>query len=95
MQVWTESAERKEAGGVYLFESRAAAEAYIGMHEARLKGCGIPVVNVKVRLVGCRVGWSGGRPAQAVHRGSLTVARLASREVLTSLPLAPPMPAVL
>lgn len=33
-QVWTENAETKEAGGVYLFDTRENAQAYITMHEA-------------------------------------------------------------
>ncbi|PSC69395.1 monooxygenase [Micractinium conductrix] len=46
-KVWTENADTEEAGGVYLFADRPSAEAYIAMHSARLKGFGIPQVNVK------------------------------------------------
>ncbi|PRW60570.1 monooxygenase [Chlorella sorokiniana] len=46
-KVWTENAEAKEAGGIYLFDSRENAQKYIAMHETRLKGFGVPVVNVK------------------------------------------------
>lgn len=47
-QVWTESEERQEAGGIYLFADRASADAYIQMHTERLKGFGVPTVNAKV-----------------------------------------------
>lgn len=56
-QVWTESEERQEAGGIYLFDTKENAQNYIAMHEARLKGFGIPVVNVKAS------GWQGRWPA--------------------------------
>eukprot|EP00887_Chlorella_sp_A99_P006332 scaffold3.g6332.t1 len=47
-KVWTESQERQEAGGVYLFSDRQSAQQYITMHEARLKSFGIPQVNAKL-----------------------------------------------
>lgn len=47
-KVWTESEERQEAGGIYLFADRASADAYIQMHTERLKGFGVPTVNAKV-----------------------------------------------
>ncbi|KAI8468831.1 MAG: mono-oxygenase [Monoraphidium minutum] len=47
-KVWTESEVSKEAGGVYLFSDRASAEAYLGMHAARLKGFGVPEVAAKI-----------------------------------------------
>ncbi|KAI9014053.1 mono-oxygenase [Hyaloraphidium curvatum] len=47
-KVWTESAERKEAGGIYLFEDRSSAEAYLEMHSKRLKGFGVPEVHAKI-----------------------------------------------
>ncbi len=50
-KVWTENTETGEAGGIYLFSDRPSAEAYLGMHTARLKQFGIPVVNGKVFAV--------------------------------------------
>ena len=47
-KIWTENAERQEAGGIYLFADRASAEAYLAMHTARLTGFGIPRVNGKI-----------------------------------------------
>lgn len=40
-KIWTEAPEEGRAGGLYLFESRAAAEAYRDKHAARLEGVGI------------------------------------------------------
>jgi hypothetical protein len=38
-KVWLRSPERRESGGIYLFESREAAEAYVtGPIVARIKG---------------------------------------------------------
>lgn len=65
LQVWTESQERGEAGGVYLFSDRASAEAYMAMHEARLKVFGVPHVNVKVwaaRVGGTQIKQGAGQP---------------------------------
>ena len=48
-KIWTESAEEKRAGGVYLFRSRAAAEAYHAKHAARLGRAGITGIEVTYR----------------------------------------------
>ncbi|MCL7462667.1 monooxygenase [Pseudomonas sp. NW5] len=47
-KIWTESPEREEAGGIYLFSDRAQAEAYLAMHTARLQSFGVPQVNGKL-----------------------------------------------
>ncbi|WP_260288856.1 monooxygenase [Peribacillus aracenensis] len=47
-KIWTEDNEAKEAGGIYLFESKASASKYLAMHTARLKGFGIEKVNGKI-----------------------------------------------
>lgn len=47
-KIWTENAETKEAGGIYLFEDDASARKYLEMHVARLKDFGVPEVNGKV-----------------------------------------------
>ncbi|MDW7614947.1 monooxygenase [Peribacillus simplex] len=47
-KIWTEDREAKEAGGIYLFESRESACKYLTMHTARLKGFGIEEVNGKI-----------------------------------------------
>lgn len=40
-KIWTEAPEEGRAGGLYLFETRAEAEAYRDKHAARLEGFGI------------------------------------------------------
>jgi hypothetical protein len=40
-KIWTESPETERAGGVYLFDSPQAAEAYATKHLARLGAFGI------------------------------------------------------
>ena len=47
-KVWTEDASAKQAGGVYLFEDRASADAYIAKHTARLGQLGVSEVRVKM-----------------------------------------------
>jgi len=40
-KIWTEDAEARQAGGVYLFRDRPSAEAYVRMHSARLGQFGV------------------------------------------------------
>lgn len=47
-KLWTENPATGEAGGIYLFEDAASAEAYLAMHSARLKSFGVPQVNGKI-----------------------------------------------
>ena len=47
-KIWTENEVTKEAGGIYLFQDRASAEAYLTMHTDRLKGFGVQQVNAKI-----------------------------------------------
>lgn len=47
-KIWTENADRNEAGGIYLFTDRPSAEAYLAMHKERLKSFGIAQVNSKL-----------------------------------------------
>lgn len=47
-KIWTENAETKEAGGIYLFDDEAAAQAYVQKHSERLKSFGITSFNVKI-----------------------------------------------
>lgn len=61
LQVWTENAESKEAGGIYLFDSRENAQKYITMHEVRcwaLLGAAVPAVPAAARPL-----WAGRRCA--------------------------------
>jgi|SRR5690625_8039095 len=47
-KIWTENEETKEAGGIYLFESKEDAENYLKMHSKRLEGFGVATVNAKI-----------------------------------------------
>lgn len=47
-KIWTENSDAKEAGGIYLFETKEAAQKYLKMHTERLKGFGIEPVNAKI-----------------------------------------------
>ncbi len=46
-KIWTEDAAAGEAGGIYLFEDDASADAYITMHRERLAKYGITRINAK------------------------------------------------
>ena len=47
-KIWTENESANEAGGIYLFQDKPSALAYLEMHTARLKSFGIPHVNGKI-----------------------------------------------
>ncbi len=46
-KIWTENSETNEAGGIYLFEDRTSAEAYLAMHTARLESFGVHGIRSK------------------------------------------------
>ncbi|MDK3074660.1 monooxygenase [Sedimentitalea sp. JM2-8] len=50
-KIWTENQAAGEAGGIYLFEDAASAEAYLNMHRARLNGFGVEAVRGKIFAV--------------------------------------------
>jgi hypothetical protein len=50
-KIWTEDRAGSRAGGVYLFESRAAAEAYHAMHAERLGARGVVGIEATYRAV--------------------------------------------
>jgi|SRR5690625_1101717 len=45
-KVWIEDQAAGRSGGIYLFESRDQAEAYVEMHTQRLAGFGVSDVSV-------------------------------------------------
>lgn len=47
-KVWTEDAASGTAGGVYLFETWQAAEAYLDMHSRRLEGFGVSGIRARI-----------------------------------------------
>ena len=63
-KIWTVSAEDRRAGGIYLFRSRAAAEAYHRKHAARLSAAGITGIEAVYR------GYDAG--LTAITRGPVT-----------------------
>ena len=50
-KIWTEDRAGGRAGGIYLFASLAAAEAYHAMHETRLATAGVGPVRAEYRTV--------------------------------------------
>lgn len=47
-KIWTENAQTKEAGGIYLFDDEANANRYLAKHTARLESFGIQ--NIRGRI---------------------------------------------
>lgn len=47
-KIWTENERLKEAGGIYIFDTRENAEAYLDIHSKRLESFGIDKVNAKI-----------------------------------------------
>ena len=47
-KIWTEDANAREAGGIYLFKDRETATAYVTKHTARLGQFGVNQVRAKV-----------------------------------------------
>ncbi|QEK65296.1 monooxygenase [Bacillus safensis] len=47
-KIWTENPEKNEAGGIYLFETKEAAENYLEMHSKRITSFGITDINAKI-----------------------------------------------
>jgi len=47
-KIWTENPERGEAGGIYLFEDQASADAYLTLQTARLESFGIKNITAKI-----------------------------------------------
>jgi len=50
-KIWTENADTKESGGVYLFETKEDAENYLEMHSARLTSFGLTDIRGKIFAV--------------------------------------------
>ncbi|WP_144569696.1 monooxygenase [Bacillus pseudomycoides] len=46
-KIWTENKETKEAGGIYVFETKKDAEKYAKMHKNRLESFGVTGIRVK------------------------------------------------
>ncbi len=66
-KIWTEEPAQNRAGGIYLFATREAAEAYHAMHAARLAARGVTGIEATYRGVNAVL--------SAIDRGPLTAAR--------------------
>lgn len=47
-KIWTENAADRLAGGIYLFDDQASAEAYLAKHSARLASFGVTGIRALV-----------------------------------------------
>lgn len=47
-KIWTENAEKQEAGGIYLFSDEENANRYLHKHTMRLEGFGIQNIKAKI-----------------------------------------------
>ncbi|KPN14963.1 monooxygenase [Bacillus australimaris] len=47
-KIWTENPEKNEAGGIYLFDTKEAAQNYLDMHSKRITSFGITDINAKI-----------------------------------------------
>lgn len=47
-KIWTENAQNKEAGGIYLFEDEENANRYLQKHTKRLNSFGIEGIKAKI-----------------------------------------------
>lgn len=50
-KIWTEDADTRQAGGIYLFASQAAAQAYLDKHGQRLQTAGVRDIRSRIFAV--------------------------------------------
>ena len=50
-KIWTEDADAKEAGGIYLFDTRENAQRYLDMHAQRLTQAGVRDIRSRIYAV--------------------------------------------
>lgn len=50
-KIWTENQDIQQAGGIYLFDNEANAQAYLIMHQARLEAAGVSGIQAKIFAV--------------------------------------------
>ena len=50
-KIWTENADTRQAGGIYLFTDRNAASAYLDKHSQRLQAAGISDIRSRIFAV--------------------------------------------
>lgn len=66
-KIWTENQEQSKAGGVYLFNDKASAQAYLDMHSKRLNSFGITGIDARFFDVN--------QPLTAINSGPLSAAQ--------------------
>ena len=64
-KIWTENAEERTAGGVYLFNDETSALAYLRKHQERLKGFGVQDIRARVFAVNTPLSLTTRGPLQA------------------------------
>lgn len=47
-KIWTEDADSQQAGGIYLFTSKEAAETYLDKHSERLQAAGVQDIRSRI-----------------------------------------------
>lgn len=47
-KIWTEDPDSQQAGGIYLFASRAAAQEYLQRHSQRLQSAGVSDIRSQI-----------------------------------------------
>ncbi len=50
-KIWTEDAASQQAGGIYLFASREAAQVYLDKHSQRLQAAGVQGIRSRIFTV--------------------------------------------
>ncbi len=50
-KIWTEDTDAKEAGGIYLFDTRDNAQRYLDMHAQRLTQAGVRDIRSRIYAV--------------------------------------------
>lgn len=66
-KVWIENQDDELSGGIYLFDSRENAEAYVAMHRERMAGFGVTDMQVRHFDVN--------EPLSTLNQASLTPAK--------------------
>ncbi|MFB1010081.1 MAG: monooxygenase [Thiopseudomonas sp.] len=50
-KIWTENADQRQAGGIYLFADRNAASTYLDKHSQRLQAAGVSDIRSRIFAV--------------------------------------------
>ncbi len=50
-KIWTEDADARQAGGIYLFDTRENAQRYLEMHSRRLAQAGVRDIRARIYAI--------------------------------------------